>query len=52
VTFTASARATVPGSFATGSCAPIRFWIGTRPQKPLSGRIYGRVERVLGVRFR
>jgi hypothetical protein len=45
------ARANVPGSLATGSCAPIEFWIGSRRQKPLSGHLYGRIERLLGVRF-
>ena len=45
------ARASVPGSFATGSCAPIEFWIGSHRQKPLSGHLYGRIERLLGVRF-
>lgn len=45
------ARASVPGSFSSGSCAPIRFWIEGRRQKPLSGQIYRRIERVLGVHF-
>jgi hypothetical protein len=45
------ARARVPGSFAAGSCAPIEFWIGSHRQKPLSGQIYGSIERVLGVHF-
>jgi hypothetical protein len=45
------ARARVPGSFAVGSCAPIEFWIGGQRQKPLSGHLYGRIERLLGVRF-
>lgn len=44
------ARATVPGSFASGACGPIQFWIGSHRQKPLSGPLYGRIERVLGVR--
>jgi hypothetical protein len=45
------ARASVPGSFATGSCAPIEFWIGRHRQKPLSGHLYGQIGRLLGVRF-
>lgn len=45
------ARAKVPGSFTSGACAPIEFWIRGRRQKPLSGRVYGRIERLLGVRF-
>jgi hypothetical protein len=45
------ARASVPGSFAIGACAPIEFWIGSHRQKPLSGHLYGRIERLLGVRF-
>jgi hypothetical protein len=45
------ARAHVPGSFSSGSCAPIEFWIGSHRQKPLSGQVYGRIERVLGVHF-
>lgn len=45
------ARASVPGSFSSGSCAPIKFWIEGRREKPLSGQIYGRIERVLGVHF-
>ena len=45
------ARASVPGSFATGSCAPIELWIGSHRQKPLSGHLYGRISRLLGVRF-
>jgi hypothetical protein len=45
------ARASVPGSFAIGSCAPIEFWIGSHQQKPLSGHLYGRISRLLGTRF-
>jgi hypothetical protein len=45
------AHASVPGSFAIGACAPIRFWIGSQAQKPLSGHLYGRLSRLLGVRF-
>ncbi len=45
------ARASVPGSFAIGSCAPIEFWIGSHRQKPLSGHLYGQIGRLLGVRF-
>jgi hypothetical protein len=45
------ATASVSGSFSSGSCAPIKFWIEGRPQEPLSGQIYRRIERVLGVRF-
>jgi hypothetical protein len=45
------ARAHVPGSVATGACAPIEFWIGSHHQKTLSGHLYGRIERLLGVRF-
>jgi len=45
------ARAQVPGSFAIGACAPIHFRIGGHRQKPLSGRIYGEIGRLLGVRF-
>lgn len=45
------ARASVPGSFAIGSCAPIEFWIGSHRQKPLSGHLYGRISRLLGTRF-
>ena len=45
------ARASVPGSFSTGSCAPIEFWIGSHRQKPLSGHLYGQIGRLLGLRF-
>jgi hypothetical protein len=45
------ARASVPGSFSTGSCAPIEFWIGSHHQKPLSGHLYTRISRLLHVRF-
>lgn len=45
------ARASVPGSFSIGSCAPIEFWIGSHRQKPLSGHLYSRIERLIGVRF-
>jgi hypothetical protein len=45
------ARASVPGSFSIGACAPIQFWIGSRRQKPLSGHLYGRISRLLGTRF-
>ena len=45
------ARASVPGSFAIGSCAPIEFWIGSHQQKPLSGHLYGRISRLLGTGF-
>jgi hypothetical protein len=45
------ARASLPGSFAIGSCAPIEFWIGSHRQKPLSGHLYGRISRLLGTRF-
>jgi hypothetical protein len=41
----------VPGSFSSGSCAPIKFWIEGRDQKPPSGQIYRRIERMLGVHF-
>jgi hypothetical protein len=45
------ARASVPDVAVSGPCAPIHFWIGSHPQKPLSGHLYGRVERLLAVRF-
>ena len=45
------ARARVPGSPTAGLCAPIRLWIGSRRPKLLSGRVYERIEQVLGVRF-
>jgi hypothetical protein len=45
------ARASVPGSFAIGACAPIEFWIGSHREKPLSGHLYDRVEQLLRVRF-
>jgi hypothetical protein len=34
-----------------GACAPIRFWVGSHRQKPLSGHLYAHIERLLGVRF-
>jgi hypothetical protein len=46
------AKAQVPHAVVNGFCAPIRFWIGGRPQTPLGGRrFYQRIERLLGVRF-
>lgn len=45
------ARASVPGAFGIGACAPIEFWIGSHRQKPLSGHLYGRISRLLAVRF-
>jgi hypothetical protein len=45
------ARAHVPGSFSSGACAPIEFWIGSHRQKPLSGHLYDRISRLLGTRF-
>jgi hypothetical protein len=45
------AHANVPGSYATGACAPIQFWVASHREKPLSGHLYGDMSRLLGVRF-